>query len=119
MIPARCSVERTQSTRCGGFPRFNAVPRPTGVTAWPRAAVAARACAASCASPGAMKSEATMPSIETVRTSESLKGMDAKLLGHRLHAQGTDLSAHIALGEDFLRVEHPGRIEAVLETGHC
>src|SRR5918994_5801701 len=125
MIPARRSVERTESTRSGGLPRFKAVRPPTGVTARPRSAAVARASAASCALAGTMTSEATMPSMETVRTSDSrlptsdsLNGMDAELLGHRLHAQGADLSAHVALREDLLRVEHSGGIEAVLETGH-
>src|SRR5215203_1833921 len=44
--------------------------------------------------------------------------MDAKFLSHRLHAQGADLSTHIALGENFLWIEHPGGIEAVLESCH-
>src|SRR5215213_6545570 len=44
--------------------------------------------------------------------------MDAELLRHRLHAQGADLSTHVAFREELLRVEHPGRIEAVFETGH-
>src|SRR5687767_11905659 len=130
MMPARRSVERTQSTRSGGFPRLNAVPPPTGVTARPRSAAVARASAVSFALAGTTNSEATTPSMETDRTSDfasgndlptsdSLQGMDAELLSHRLHAQRAHLSAHIALREDLLRVEHPGGIEAVLETGHC
>src|SRR5215217_1817082 len=118
MIPARRSVDRTQSRRSGGFPRFNAVPPPTGLTARPSAAASARNAAVSWSSPGTTLSEATTPSMETVPTSDSLKGMDAKLLRHRLHAQGADLATHVALGEDLLRVEHPGRIEAVLEPRH-
>src|SRR5215207_6366886 len=130
MIPARRSVERTRSTRSGGFPRFNAVPPPTGVTAQSSSAAVARASAASCASAGTMISEATTPSIETDRTPDfasgndlptpgSLQGMDAELLGHRLHPQRAHFSAHVTLREQLLRVEHPGGIEAVFETGHC
>src|SRR5215211_8211538 len=125
MMPAKRSVKRTESTRCGGFPRLNAVPPPTGVTARPRSAASARNAAASWASPGTMTSEVTKPSTETVSSSDSrlptpdsLKRMDAELLGHRLHAQGADFSAHVALRKELLRVEHRGRIEAVLETGH-
>src|SRR5215207_1729955 len=110
MMPAKRSVDRTQSTRSGGFPRFNAVPPPTGVTARPRSAASARNAAVSCGPAGTTTSEATTPSMETVRnsdfasgndlpTSDSLKGMDAELLSHRLHAQGTDFSAHVALRE--------------------
>src|SRR5918993_3519229 len=102
MIPARRSVEKTESTRSGRFPRFKAVPPPTGLTARPRSAAVARASAASCALAGTMTSEATMPSMETVRTSDSqlptsdsLYGMDAEFLCHRLHAQRADLTAHV------------------------
>src|SRR5215213_93813 len=125
MMPARRSVDRTQSTRSGGFPRFNAVPPPTGLTACPRVVASARASAVSWPSPGTRTTEAVMPSMETnlksafrPPTSDSLKRMDAKLLGHRLHAQGADLSTHVPLGKDLLRVEHPGGIEAVLESRH-
>src|SRR5688500_8326032 len=111
MIPARRSVERTQSTRSGGFPSFNAVPPPTGVTARPRSAAVARASAASCALAGTMNSDATTPSIETVPTPDSrlptpdsLQGMDAELLGHRLHAQRAHLSAHIYIMEELCRI---------------
>src|SRR5215212_989356 len=126
MMPARRSVERTESTRSGRFPRFNAVPPPTGATACPRAAASARASAVSCASPGTRTAEAETPSMETVPTSDlrlptsdSLEGMDAELLSHRLHAQSADLSTHVALREELFRVERPGRIETVLQAGHC
>src|SRR5215213_6288092 len=123
MTPVSRSVERTQSTRSGAFPRFSAVPPPTGLTACPSAAACARNSATSWASPGTRRAEAETPSMERVRpsdfrlpTSDSLEGMDAKFLCHRLHAQGAHLSAHIALGKDFLRIEHTSRIEALLET---
>src|SRR5215204_3030257 len=120
MMPAKRSVDRTQSTRSGGFPRFNAVPPPTGVAARPRAAASASNAAISCGSPGTTTSGATTPSTTCGRflTRPGLQGMDAELLSHRLHAQGADFSAHVSLREGLLRVEHPNRIEAVLETGH-
>src|SRR5918994_3170360 len=120
MMPARSTVDRTRSTRSGGFPRFNAVPPPTGVTARPRAAASARAAAVSWASPGTTTSGATTPSTRSTRffTLPVSESMDAQFLGHCLHTQGADLSAHVALRKDLLRVEHPGGIEAVLETGH-
>src|ERR671913_1146894 len=99
MIPARRSVERATSTRSGRFPRVSAVPRPIGVTAFPRDAATASASAVSWASPGTANSDADTPStvIWPFLTRSALKGMDAKLLGHRLHAQRTHLPAHVAL----------------------
>src|SRR5215210_2062441 len=103
MMPANRSVKRTQSTRSGGLPKFNAVPLPTGLTARPSVAASARNAAVSWALSGTTTSELKTPSIETVPIFDSLKGMDAKLLRHRLHAQGADLSTHVAFGEDLLR----------------
>src|SRR5688572_2961069 len=106
MIPPRRAVERTRSTRSGGLPMVNAVPPPTGATANPRASASARTPAVACGSSGTTISEAVTPSTVTDSTSDSLERMDAQFLRHGLHAQGSHFAAHVALGEEFLRVEH-------------
>ena len=44
--------------------------------------------------------------------------IDAVLLSHGLSAEGADLAAHVALGEEFFGVEGAAGVEGVFETGH-
>src|SRR5829696_8753984 len=107
MIPVRRSVERATSTRSGILPRYKAVPPPTGVTDCRRAAASANCPAASCASLGTTSRGKASPSTVSPPSAmrSALEGMNTKLLGHRLHPEGADFPAHVALGEDLLGVE--------------
>src|SRR5687767_10957495 len=109
-------VESARSAARGGLPSDRLVPPPTGITACPSCEASARIAAISSADCGVTLSRTVTPSTACgMRDSECI---DAELLGHGLHAERADFPAHVPLGEDFLRVEHACRVEAVLEARH-
>src|SRR5215211_2690089 len=109
MMPRSREVERPTSRRSGRLPRASEVAPPIGATASPSAAASARKAATSSGRSDSTILSGTMPSTLTAawfvigaRISECI---DTVLLSHCLGAQGPDLAAHVALGEELLRVE--------------
>src|SRR5215218_11079335 len=114
-----CESARVDSARSaprGGLPSDKLVLPPTGITDCPSCEASARMEAISSADCGVALAPTATPSME--RGTWKSECIDAVLLGHGLHAKSTNFSTHVALREDFFRVEHAGWVKAVLEPGH-